>query len=286
MNRSSVAGLLFLIFLLTGLGVGGALFEYTRDPVSLAAPAAGGLVLGWLLAKSARVVPQWERMIVLRLGKYQATADPGFRLIVPVIDVPLYVEMRTQTVNIEKQQTITQDNVPVVVNGVIFFKVVDPATAALKVQDYRLAIWRMAQATLRDVVGRLSLDDLLSQQQKLEADIAGNVEAASRAWGLHVEAIKLENIEVPEDLKKMMSRQASSEREKRATIIKAEGDRQAAAALSEAASTMARSPGAMQLRTLQTLDGLGPSASNTVVLAIPLELIELMKSQTEKNARS
>jgi regulator of protease activity HflC (stomatin/prohibitin superfamily) len=222
-------------------------------------------------------------MIVLRLGKYQSTADPGLRLIVPVVDSPLYVEMRTQTVNIEKQQTITQDNVPVVVNGVIFFKVVEPATAALKVQDYRLAIWRMAQATLRDVVGRLTLDDLLSQQQKLESDIAGNVEAASLAWGLHVEAIKLENIEVPEDLKKMMSRQASSEREKRATIIKAEGDRQAAAALAEAASTMAKSPGAMQLRTLQTLDGLGPSASNTVVLAIPLEVIELMKSQIAKN---
>jgi regulator of protease activity HflC (stomatin/prohibitin superfamily) len=283
MNRSSVAGLLFLLVWAAGLLMGGALFSYTHDPLSLVGFGGGGFLAGWLLAKSVRVVPQWERMIVLRLGKYQSTADPGLRLIVPVVDSPLYVEMRTQTVNIEKQQTITQDNVPVVVNGVIFFKVVEPATAALKVQDYRLAIWRMAQATLRDVVGRLTLDDLLSQQQKLESDIAGNVEAASLAWGLHVEAIKLENIEVPEDLKKMMSRQASSEREKRATIIKAEGDRQAAAALAEAASTMAKSPGAMQLRTLQTLDGLGPSASNTVVLAIPLEVIELMKSQIAKN---
>jgi regulator of protease activity HflC (stomatin/prohibitin superfamily) len=286
MNRSSLSGLLFLVFLIAGIATGAALFDYTRDPVSLAVPSGAGLVLGWLLAKSARVVPQWERMILLRLGKYRSTVEPGFRLIVPVIDTPLYVEMRTQTVNIEKQQTITQDNVPVLVNGVIFFRVAEPATAALKVQDYRVAIWRMAQATLRDVVGRLSLDDLLSQQQKLETEIASNVEAASRAWGLHVEAIKLENIEVPEDLKKMMSRQASSEREKRATIIKAEGDRQAASALAEAASTMARSPGAMQLRTLQTIDGLGPSASNTVVLALPLEVIELMRSQIGKNAAS
>jgi regulator of protease activity HflC (stomatin/prohibitin superfamily) len=289
MNRSSVvgvAGLLFLILFGGGLALGAAVFSYTHDPISIAGFGGAGLVAGWLLAKSVRVVPQWERMIVLRLGKYQSTSDPGLRLIVPVVDAPLYVEMRTQTVNIEKQQTITQDNVPVVVNGVIFFKVVDPATAALKVQDYRVAIWRMAQATLRDVVGRLTLDDLLSQQQKLEAEIAGSVEASSRAWGLHVEAIKLENIEVPEDLKKMMSRQASSEREKRATIIKADGDRQAAAALAEAASTMAASPGAMQLRTLQTLDGLGPSASNTVVLAIPLEVIELMKSATAKNVKA
>jgi regulator of protease activity HflC (stomatin/prohibitin superfamily) len=284
MNRSSVAGLLFLILFGAGLAVGGALYGYTHDPLSIAVPGGAGLILGWLLAKSVRVVPQWERMIILRLGKYQGTSDPGMRLIIPVVDTPLYVEMRTQTVNIEKQQTITKDNVPVAVNGVIFFKVLEPATAALKVQDYRVAIWRMAQATLRDVVGRLSLDDLLSQQQQLEAEIATNVEASSRAWGLHVEAIKLENIEVPEDLKKMMSRQASSEREKRATIIKADGDRQAAAALAEAAATMAKSPGAMQLRTLQTLDGLGPSASNTVVLAIPLEVIQLMKSQIEKNA--
>src|SRR6185312_10786509 len=138
MNRSSLAGLLFLVFLLAGIATGAALFDYTRDPVSLAVPSGTGLVLGWLLAKSARVVPQWERMILLRLGKYSSTVEPGFRLIVPVIDTPLYVEMRTQTVNIEKQQTITQDNVPVVVNGVIFFKVIDPATAALKVQDYRL----------------------------------------------------------------------------------------------------------------------------------------------------
>jgi regulator of protease activity HflC (stomatin/prohibitin superfamily) len=195
----------------------------------------------------------------------------------------MFVEMRTQTIYIQKQQTITQDNVPVLVNGVIFFKVVDAESAALKVQDYKQAIWRMSQATLRDVVGQLSLDELLSQQKKLEDQIASNVEAASRAWGLHVEAIKLEDIEVPEDLKKMMSRQASSEREKRATIIKADGDRQASQALAEAAATMASSPGAMQLRTLQTIDGLGPSASNTVVLALPLELIELMRSQIKKN---
>src|SRR5215813_6828540 len=134
-------------------------------------------------------------------------------------------------------------------------------------------------------MGRLSLDELLSHQERLEHEIEGAVEAASKAWGLHVEAIKLENIEVPEDLKKMMSRQASSEREKRATIIKAEGDRMAAAALAEAAATMAASPGAMQLRTLQTVDGLGPSASNTVALALPIEIVELMRSQTKLRER-
>ena len=160
----------------------------------------------------------------------------------------------------------------------VFFSVTDPESAALKVESYRMAISRLAQATLRDVVGRLMLDELLSHQERLEAEIARNVEVQSKSWGLHVQNIKLEQIEVPEELKKMMSRQASSEREKRATIIKADGDKQAADALASAAATMAASPGAMQLRVLQTIDGLGPSASNTVVLALPLEIVETMRA--------
>jgi regulator of protease activity HflC (stomatin/prohibitin superfamily) len=222
-------------------------------------------------------------MVVLRLGKFKAVADPGPRLLIPVLDTPMFVEMRVQTVPIAQQQAITKDNVPVVVNGVIFFKVVDAESAALKVQDYRAAIWRLAQATLRDVAGQLSLDELLSHQVRLESEIAQNVAAQASAWGLKVDGIKLEDISVPEELKKMMSRQASSEREKRATIIKADGDRQAAAALAEAAATMAASPGAMQLRTLQTIDGLGPSSSNTVVLALPLEVIDAMRAYIHKS---
>lgn len=133
-------------------------------------------------------------------------------------------------------------------------------------------------ATLRDAVGSLTLDELLSHQERLGAEIARNVEVASAGWGLHVEAIKIEDLEVPEDLKRMMSRQASSEREKRATIIKADGDRQAAHALAEAAAVMAKSPGAMQLRALQTIDGLGPSSSNTVLLALPIEVLDAVRS--------
>jgi regulator of protease activity HflC (stomatin/prohibitin superfamily) len=217
-------------------------------------------------------------MVVLRLGRFDRIGEPGLRLIVPVLESPLFVEMRVQTVDVAQQQAITQDNVPVVVDGVIFFRVENAESAALKVESYRMAISRLAQATLRDVIGRLSLDELLSHQERLEHEIERAVETASAQWGLHVEAIKLEEIDVPEDLKKMMSRQASSEREKRATIIKAEGDRQAAAALAEAATTMATSPGAMQLRVLQTLDGLGPSASNTVVFALPLEVFDALKA--------
>jgi regulator of protease activity HflC (stomatin/prohibitin superfamily) len=275
---AAVSTLLFFLSLMFGAAVGLVLSNGGRDPVMLALPIGGGFVLGLLLSASVKVVAQWERMIILRLGRYAGTAEPGLRLLVPIFDTPIFVEMRTQTFDVQKQQAITQDNVPVQVNGVIFFKVIDAKHAALDVENYKQAIYRLAQATLRDVVGRLSLDELLSHQDRLESEVARNVEAQSRGWGLHVESIKLEDIDVPEELKKMMSRQASSEREKRATIIKADGDRQAASALAEAATTMSASPGAMQLRVLQTLDGLGPSASNTVVLAVPLEIIESMRT--------
>jgi regulator of protease activity HflC (stomatin/prohibitin superfamily) len=281
---AAVSTLLLIVCVVAGGLLASGLQMSGSPPALVGASALGGLFLGVVLASSVKVVAQWERMIVLRLGKFQGVADPGLRLLVPVFDTPMFVEMRVQTVPIAQQQAITQDNVPVVVNGVIFFKVVDPESAALKVQDYRAAIWRLAQATLRDVAGRLSLDELLSHQVRLETEIAQNVAAQASAWGLQVDAIKLEDISVPEELKKMMSRQASSEREKRATIIKADGDRQAAAALSEAAATMASSPGAMQLRTLQTIDGLGPSASNTVVLALPLEIIDVMRSYIKSRA--
>jgi regulator of protease activity HflC (stomatin/prohibitin superfamily) len=281
---AAVSTLLFFISVAMGGVVGVFLLASGGPPVVFAIPLATGVIVGFFVAASVKVVAQWERMIILRLGKFKTVADPGLRLLVPVLDTPMFVEMRVQTVPIAQQQAITKDNVPGVVNGVIFFKVVDPESAALRVQDYRAAIWRLAQATLRDVAGQLSLDELLSHQVRLETEIAQNVEAQARAWGLKVDGIKLEDISVPEELKKMMSRQASSEREKRATIIKADGDRQAAAALAEAAATMAASPGAMQLRTLQTIDGLGPSASNTVVLALPLEVIDAMRAYIRKSA--
>jgi len=279
---SAVSTLLFVLATASGIVLALA-FGNPRDPLSIVLPIAGGVLVGWLLAASVKVVAEWERMIVLRLGRFQRVAEPGIRFLIPVVDSPIFVEMRVQTVDIERQQAITQDNVPVILNGVVFFKVRDAQSAALKVENYRRAVYRMAQATIRDVVGRLSLDELLSHQDRLEAEIARNVDAASVAWGLHVDMIKLEDLDVPEELKKMMSRQASSEREKRATIIKAEGDRQAANALAEAAATMAASPGAMQLRVLQSVDGLGPSASNTVVLALPMEVLDVMRSYVQRS---
>jgi regulator of protease activity HflC (stomatin/prohibitin superfamily) len=148
----------------------------------------------------------------------------------------------------------------------------------IKVQDFRFAVSQYARTSLRDVIGQMTLDQLLAEREAIEAAIARHVERDTGAWGLEVVGIRMEDIDMPEDLKKMMSRQASAEREKRANITKAEGDKEAAVNLSAAATTMATSPGAMHLRTLQTIDGLGPSASNTVVLAVPVELMEIVNS--------
>lgn len=235
-----------------------------------------------VLAFSIRIIQQYQTAVVFTLGRYTRILHPGFNMIVPLIEWTTTVDMRVLTRDIPKQQVITKDNVPVTINGVVYFKVLNASTAIIEVQDYNYAIAQFSQAALRDVVGGMTFDDLLAERQIIGEEIEKIVKKESSNWGLEVVTIKIQDVDVPEELKKMMSRQASAEREKRATITKAEGDKMAALNLAEAAKTMTSSPGAMQLRTLQTIDGLGPTASNTVVLAIPVELMELVKNYAEK----
>ena len=231
-----------------------------------------------LASLSIRIVQQYQTSVVFTLGRYTRTINPGLNFIIPIIEWTSTIDMRVLTRDIPKQQVITKDNVPVTINGVVYFRVKDARTAVIEVQDYNYAISQYSQAALRDVVGGMTFDDLLAERQKIGQEIEQIVAKESANWGLAVSTIKIQDVDVPEDLKKMMSRQASAEREKRATITKAEGDKLAASNLSEAARVMHESPGAMQLRTLQTIDGLGPTPSNTVIMAIPVELYELAKS--------
>jgi len=237
-----------------------------------------------IIFASVRIIQQYETGVVFQLGKYSRTLQPGLNFIIPVIEYSATIDMRISTNDIPKQQVITKDNVPVAINGVVYFKVVDAQTAVIKVQNYLYAVSQYAQAALRDVVGGMSFDELLAEREKIGDEIEKVIEKEAKNWGLEVTAIKLQDVEVPEDLKRMMSRQASAEREKRATITKAEGDKLAAFNLAEAARTMAASPGAMQLRTLQTIDGLGPTPSNTVVLAVPIDILEAVRGFTAKLA--
>ena len=241
------------------------------------------VLIAMFISSGVKIAAQWEKAVVFRLGKYSSIKGPGMFFIIPMIDEIRVVDTRILTMDIPKQQVITKDNVPVSINGVLYFLVSNPEAAVIKVQNYSYAISQYAQAALRDVMGGMTFDEILAEREQIGKSIEQNVEKESKEWGLEVKGIRIQDIDVPEELKKMMSRQASAEREKRATITKAEGDKMAALNLADAARTMHVSPGAMQLRTLQTIDGLGPTASNTVVLAVPIEIMELVKKFSENN---
>jgi regulator of protease activity HflC (stomatin/prohibitin superfamily) len=278
-----ISGLVFVVLGVIGAAIG----------IAIGMVSPGGAVLFavvWFVAdviaaSSIKLAAQWEQALVFRLGKYHSIRGPGLFVVVPLVDQVRMIDIRIRATDIPAQQVITKDNVPVTINGVFFFKVDNVADAVIKVQDYRYAISQYAQTSLRDVIGQMTLDQLLVEREQIGKAIEANVEKDIEGWGLEVTGIRIQDINMPEELKKMMSRQASAEREKRATITKAEGDREASDNLAAAAKTMAASPGAMQLRTLQTIDGLGPTASNTVVLGIPIDVMDAMHSLTRTRHR-
>ncbi len=284
-----ISGLAFILLMMVG-----GIFLYPLYQSSPETAVGAGLVwilISLIISSGLRLAAQWERGVVFRLGKFHKIKGPGLFLIIPILDSVEIVDTRVRAMDIPAQQVITKDNVPVQINGVLFFKVSNAADAIIKVQDYRYAINQYAQTSLRDAIGQLTLDELLMEREQIGKAIEKNVEKDTEGWGLEVTGIRIQDIDMPEELKKMMSRQASAEREKRATITKAQGDKEAAFNLAAAAQTMAQSPGAMQLRTLQTIDGLGPTASNTVVLAVPVnimdavnELIRVSKTKSEGGA--
>jgi regulator of protease activity HflC (stomatin/prohibitin superfamily) len=273
-----ISGLVFVVLLVIGAAI--ALAIGLVNPIVAILVAVVWFVAAVIASSSIKLAAQWEQALVFRLGKYHDTRGPGLFLILPLVDQVRMIDIRIRATDIPAQQVITKDNVPVTINGVFFFKVDNVADAVIKVQDYRYAISQYAQTSLRDVIGQMTLDQLLVEREQIGKAIEANVEKDIEGWGLEVTGIRIQDINMPEELKKMMSRQASAEREKRATITKAEGDREASDNLAAAAKTMAASPGAMQLRTLQTIDGLGPTASNTVVLGIPIDVMDALHSFT------
>jgi regulator of protease activity HflC (stomatin/prohibitin superfamily) len=275
-----ISGLVFVILLVIGLVVYGSLAA--ASPALAAILGVVWLLADAIIASAIRIAAQWEKAVVFRLGKFQDVRGPGLFLVIPLVEQVRMVDTRVLAVNFPKQQVITRDNVPVTIDGVLFFRVTNAAEAIITVQDYRYVVTQYAQTSLRDVIGQMTLDQLLVEREQIAKTIEAHVEKDTKGWGVDVTGLRIQDVDMPEELKKMMSRQASAEREKRATITKAEGDRDAAINLAAAARTMGESPGAMQLRTLQTIDGLGPTASNTVVLAVPIEIIQTMLAFKEK----
>ena len=224
-----------------------------------------------------RVIDQYERGIVLTLGQYSGTRAPGLTWILLGFQRMIKVDMRITTTDIPQQEVITKDNVPAGINAVVYFQVVSAEKAILNIQDYALAVSQYAQAALRDVIGGIELDPLLSEREKISEEIKKIVDQATNGWGINVTDIKIQDIELPADMKRVMAKQAESERERRAIIIRAEGEFQASAKLAEAAKMLSDTPGGLSMRTLQTIEKINPDPSKTVIFALPVEIMEGFK---------
>jgi len=228
--------------------------------------------------RGLKVINQYERGVVLTLGKYSGTYLPGLCWIFPGIQRMIKVDMRITTMDVPRQEAITKDNVPVGINAVVYFKVERAEDAILKVENYSYAVSQYALATLRDIIGGVELDTLLTERERIAADIKKVVDTETTVWGIDVTAIKMQDIELPAAMKRAMAAQAETERERRAIIIKAEGEVKAAENLQKAAEILSSVPGGLSLRTLETIDKLQPDPSKTVIFALPVEILEGMKS--------
>lgn len=241
-----------------------------------------GLILIILLI-GLRVIDQYDRGIVLTLGQYSGTRGPGLTWILVGIQRMIKVDMRITTVDIPSQEVITKDNVPVGINAVVYFQVESAEKSILNIKDYTLAVAQYAQAALRDVIGGIELDPLLSEREKISEEIKKIVDTATDSWGINVTDIKIQDIELPADMKRVMAKQAESERERRAIIIRAEGEFQASTKLAEAAKMLTETPGGLSMRTLQTIEKINPDPSKTVIFALPVEIMEGFKKLTGGN---
>ncbi len=233
----------------------------------------------WILAflyfiLSIKVLPEYKRGVLFTLGRYSGVVGPGLVVIVPFIQWLKTVDLRVTTIDILPQEVITKDNVSVKVNGVVFFRVLDPAKAVLNVSNYLAATSAYAQTTLRDVIGGVTLDELLENREAVAEEIRKIVDAKTDEWGVDITDIKLQDITLPENMKRAMAVQAEAEREKRAVIIKSEGELTAAQNYAKAAKILAQTPGALSLRTLQTINDISKDPSQKFIFVLPIELLE------------
>jgi regulator of protease activity HflC (stomatin/prohibitin superfamily) len=229
------------------------------------------------LFSGVRIIPEGFNGLVLTLGKYSRTLSPGLNLVIPYAETVERVDIREQVMDIPNQETITLDNVSCVIDGVVRFRVVKPPIAIFKVQNFRNQISAKSQTALRDVVGSVTLDDLLSKRTIIAEQIKAIVDIAAENWGVEISAVEIQNIEIPKDMKRAMAQQAEAERDKKARIIKAEGEKEASKKLSEAAEILSKAPGALSLRTLQTLKEISADPAQKIVMTIPNDFFEFGK---------
>lgn len=236
-----------------------------------------GVIIALLIlffSSAIRVVQEYERGVIFRLGRFVGARGPGLFFIIPIIERMEKVDLRVVTADVPTQEAITRDNVTVKVNAVIYFRVVDPGNAVLKVMDHMRATSQLAQTTLRSVLGQSELDELLSNRDQINQRLRKIIDEGTEPWGVKVTLVEVRDVELPQSLQRAMAAQASAERERRAKIIHADGEFQASAKLAEAAAVLASEPGSMQLRYLQTLTEISSDKSNTIVFPLPMDLVK------------
>jgi len=232
-----------------------------------------------------RILREYERGVVFRLGRLLDPRGPGVAFLIPVVDRIVKVDLRTITLQIPPQEVITKDNVPARVNAVAYFRIVDPKAAIVNVENFMVATSQIAQTTLRSVLGQHSLDELLSEREKINTILQGIIDEQTAPWGIKVSVVEVKDVEIPQEMQRAMARQAEAERERRAKVINAEGEYQASERLKDAALVIEEHPVALQLRYLQTLLELGSSQSTTVVFPVPIDLIKPFLEQATEPGR-
>ena len=236
------------------------------------------LIIGAIvIISSIRQVNEYERGILFTCGKYSRVLDPGWHVIFPIFQSFSKVDIRTKVIDVPEQEVITKDNVSVRINAVIYFSVFDAGKAILAVENFIYAVSQLAQTTMRNAVGAVSLDELLGAREKISNEICGIIDKATDPWGIKVENVELKDVSLPEEMKRVIAKVAEAEREKQAVITKAAGEVEASENLAKAANIMSSTPGALHLRTLSTINDISSDQSNTIIFAIPLEVLEAFK---------
>jgi regulator of protease activity HflC (stomatin/prohibitin superfamily) len=235
------------------------------------------IIAAIFILSGLKVVNQYQRGVVLTLGKFTGVRQPGLQVIIPIFQTMIRVDIRSTPIDIPKQEVITKDNVTAAVDAVVYIRVTDPAKAILETTNYAYATSQFAQAALRDVTGNVELDELLSKRESVSQQIKEIVDKQTEQWGVDIESVRVQNIELPQDMKRAMAKQAEAERERRAVIIAAEGEKSAAQAVADAAAIFSKVPGALNLRTLGTLERISSEPSQKTMMLFPVELIDALR---------
>lgn len=239
-------------------------------------------IIVFIILVAIKQVNQYENGLKFTLGKFSGTMSPGWNLVFPIFQSFTKVDMRVKAVDVPDQEAITRDNISIKVNAVIYYKISSAEKAILQVEDFYYAVSQLAQTTMRNAVGQVELDELLSKREKVSEDIRAIIDKASDPWGISVDNLELKDITLPEEMKRVIGKQAEAEREKRAVIIKAEGEVASANNMAKAAEVLASAPGALHLRTLQSINDISSDQSNTIVFAVPLEVLKAVEGLVKK----